>query len=62
MTRRATFTQAELTRAMRAADALGKVALLTRHGIAFLPADTAPKLDADQDGENTCDAVFGRAT
>ena len=30
MTRRATFTQAELVRAIRAAEAAGKVALQTR--------------------------------
>lgn len=62
MTKRATFTQAELTRAMRAADALGKVALLTPAGIAFLPREDAPKLhSASVERVNTCDEVFGRA-
>lgn len=62
MTRRATFTQAELTRAMRAADAVGKVALLTPAGIAFLPREDAPKLQtAPGEGVNSCDEVFGRA-
>lgn len=36
MTRRATFTQAELTRAIRAAEAAGKVAHWTPEGIAFV--------------------------
>lgn len=62
MTKRATFTQAELTRAMRAADAVGKVALLTPAGIAFLPREDAPKLHAASvEGVNSCDEVFGRA-
>jgi hypothetical protein len=60
MTSRATFTQAEITRAMRAADAMGKVALWTPAGIAFLPREDAPKLATAQNaGPNTCDAVFG---
>lgn len=42
MTARATFTQAELARAIRAADAMGKVALVTRAGIAFVDPGTIP--------------------
>lgn len=60
MTRRATFTQAELTRAMKAADSVGKVALLTPAGIAFLPREDAPKLAQADNGQNSCDDVFGR--
>lgn len=36
MTRRATFSQADLARAVRVADALGKVALWTPQGIALV--------------------------
>lgn len=36
MTRRATFTKADLARAVRVADQLGKVALWTPQGIAFV--------------------------
>ena len=36
MTRRATFTEAELRRAIRAAEAAGKVAVQTALGIAFV--------------------------
>lgn len=40
MTARATFTQAQLTRAIRAAEAAGKVAIYTAAGIAFVdPAE-----------------------
>jgi hypothetical protein len=39
MTRPAAFTQAELARAIRAAEACGKVAVLTRHGILFAEPD-----------------------
>lgn len=43
MTRRATFTQAEVARAIRAAQAVGKVALVTPVGIAFVDPDTVPQ-------------------
>lgn len=39
MTTRATFTAAEMARAIRAADAAGKVAVLTPAGIVFADAD-----------------------
>jgi len=39
MTRRATFTKADLARAVRVADELGKVALWTPEGIAFVESD-----------------------
>lgn len=38
MTRRATFTKADLARAVRVADELGKVALWTPQGILFAEA------------------------
>jgi len=42
MTKRATFSQAELQRAMRAAAALGKVAVWIPGGIAFVESDKLP--------------------
>lgn len=60
MTRRATFTQAEIARAIRAADAAGKVAQWTPAGIAFVDPATIPHdPPADGGGGNTCDAAFG---
>jgi hypothetical protein len=59
MTRRATFTQAELARAIRAADKAGKVAQWTPAGIAFVdPSDLSQDTrEIDQRG-NTCDDLF----
>jgi hypothetical protein len=57
MTRRATMTQAELERAIRAAKAQGCIVRLRPGGEAdILPADVAP----EQERPNSCDAVFGR--
>lgn len=59
--RRATITQAELVRAIRAAAATGRIAVQTPIGIAFLdPAalpQTAPQESAGE--ANTCDQVWG---
>ena len=61
MTRRATFTQAELTRAIRAAESAGKVAILTPSGIVFAdPVAVAHSAPQKPDtGGNSCDAIFG---
>jgi hypothetical protein len=59
MTTRATFTQATLQRAIRAADAEGKVALMTPTGIAFVESDRVALPSPDQARGNTCDEVFG---
>ena len=63
MTRRATFTQAEMTRAIRAAKAAGKVAIYTPDGIVFADPSaipqTAAQTSAAESGGNTCDAAFG---
>ncbi len=60
MTRRATFTQAELVRAIRAAEAVGKVALQTRAGIAFVdPANLPHDPPETESRGNTCDGIFG---
>lgn len=58
MSRRATFTEAELARAIRAADKSGKVVLQTRAGIAFVDPGTIPH-DDPPTGGNTCDSIFG---
>lgn len=45
MTKRATFTQAELERADRAAQKLGKLAAVIGGAIVLVPADFLPRLD-----------------
>ena len=61
MTRRATFTQAELARAIRAAERLGKVALQTPAGIAFVDPGQLAQPAPTESGSNTCDHAFGVA-
>ena len=59
MTRRATFTQAELERAMRAAAKQGKVALRVPGGIAFVdPAAIAQTEPGDDERPNSCDEAW----
>lgn len=49
MTRRATFTQAELERAIRAADKIGKVAAVTTQGlIVFVESKEITLASVDQ--------------
>jgi hypothetical protein len=52
MTRRATFTQAELERAIRAADKAGKVAVMTPAGIVFAESDQVQLPSPDQAAED----------
>ena len=59
MTARATFTEAQITRAIRAADKAGKVALITRAGIAFVEPATVKLPSPPESGGNSCDEVFG---
>ena len=59
MTRRATFTQAELERAIRAAGKLGKVAVMTRAGIAFVESDQVALPSQEEPRGNSCDEAFG---
>jgi hypothetical protein len=62
MTRRATFTQAELARAIKAAGSAGKIAVQTPMGIAFVDPDTLPQSAAtESSGRNSCDDIFGAA-
>lgn len=61
MTKRATFTQAELARASKAADAVGKIAIWTAAGIAFVdPAHIGqPVTTKSDEDKNTCHGKFG---
>jgi hypothetical protein len=58
MTRAATWTRAEIERAIAAADAKGKVALQTRHGIAYVDPASLPNLAPDEERPNSCDGAF----
>jgi hypothetical protein len=59
MTARARFTQAELTRAIRAAQACGKLAVLTPQGIAFVESASVALPLPEQARGNSCDEAFG---
>lgn len=59
MTRRATFTEAELVRAIRAAGKAGKVAVQTRDGIAFVDPATIQNDRPEEPEANGCDRFFG---
>lgn len=61
MTNRATFTQAELTRAIRAARAEGLVAVVLRDAIVFVESDKVPLPSPDQGAAEAaeCDRLFG---
>lgn len=59
MTRRATFTKADLARAVRVADELGKVALWTPTGIAFVESDKVAIPSPETERGNSCDEAFG---
>lgn len=66
--RRTSFTQAELARAIRAADTVGKVAIQTPVGIAYLDPESAHKILApgpsaplgSRPGVISCDELFPR--
>lgn len=61
MTRRATFTKADLARAVRVADELGKVALWTPQGICFVESAKVALPSPDQAAAEVaeCDRAFG---
>lgn len=61
MTRRVTFTRADLARAVSVADQLGKVALWTPQGIAFVESDKVALPSPDQEPAEVaeCDKAFG---
>lgn len=56
MTKRATFTQAELERAIRAAGKLGKVAVMTKMGLAFVESEKLGVPSPDQPEPDSFDA------
>jgi hypothetical protein len=56
MTKRATFTQAELERAIRAADKAGKVAVMTPAGIVFAESDKVALPSPEQPPQDPFDA------
>ncbi len=60
MTRRATFSKADLARAISVADERGKVALWTPQGIAFVESGSValPSPEPAAEG-NSCDKAFG---
>lgn len=59
MTKVALFTQAQITRAIKAAEAAGKVAVQTPMGIAFVDPEMIPQHAPAETGVNTCDKAFG---
>lgn len=62
MTKKATFTRADLARAISVADERGKVALWTPQGILFVESGSValPSGDTEPATEgNSCDKAFG---
>jgi hypothetical protein len=61
MTARATFTQAEISRAIRAAKGEGMMAVLTPIGVMFVEAGsiTLPSADEGPAEVKECDKAFG---
>lgn len=59
MTARAAITQATMQRAIRAADAEGKVAFVTRQGIALVDPALVALPSPEPARGNTCDEAFG---
>lgn len=59
MTRRVTFSKADLARAVRVADELGKVALWTEAGIAFVESDKVALPSPETERRNSCDEALG---
>ena len=60
MTRRATFTKADLSRAVRVADELGKVALWTPQGIVFVESGSVTLPSPEQPAEDPFDTWKAR--
>lgn len=59
MTRRATFTQAELERAIRAARKLDAEVEVAHGKIRIVEPASGRDVPSDDEGENPCDAAFG---
>ena len=59
MTRPATLTQAQIARAIRAADACGKVAVMTAQGIVFAESGSVALPSPETSRRNSCDEALG---
>lgn len=59
MTRPATFTQAQIARAIRAAKGEGMVAVMTPQGIIFAESDKVSLPSPEEGRGNSCDEAFG---
>ena len=59
MTRPATLSQAEIARAIKAADQAGKVAVMVKGGIVFAAPGQIALPSPENGGTNTCDTIWG---
>lgn len=59
MTRPAALTAAEMARAIKVADATGKVAVLTKGGIIFAEPDKVALPSPETGRPNSCDGIWG---
>lgn len=59
MTRPASLSQAEIARAIKAAEACGKVAVMTKGGIVFAAPGQIALPSPDQERGNSCDTIWG---
>ena len=59
MTVRLSLTQAQIARAIKAADQAGKVAVLTKDGIIFAPPDKVALPSPETGRPNSCDGIWG---
>ena len=62
MTTRLSLTQAQIARAIRAAEVCGKVAVLTPAGIVFAQPGEVALPSPETGRDNTCDSAFGVAS
>lgn len=60
MTKRATFTEAQIVRMGRAAEKLGKVLVVTPTGFVFADSDAVALPSPETGRPNSCDGLFGR--
>lgn len=59
MTRPASLSQAEIARAIKAAEACGKVAVMTKGGIVFAAPGQIALPSPETGRENSCDGIWG---
>lgn len=59
MTRPASLSQTEIARAIKAAEACGKVAVLTKDGIIFAPPNKVALPSPETGRPNSCDGIWG---